>query len=128
MEMMEMDKKQMLEEAKKDFAAGMNWINFSNKYFGTGNPYIPKDETEREKFMDTPEFKEVFKMKKELEKSQPNIENPSEKEYNGKILLRVPASVHESLVLEADAEGVSLNQLLLAKVCIPLCDVIKPKK
>ena len=32
---------------------------------------------------------------------------------NGKILLRVPASLHDRLIWEAEREGVSLNQLLL---------------
>lgn len=120
-----MDKKQMLEEAKKDFAAGMNCFDFSNKYFGTGNPYIPKDDAERKEFMATPEFKAVFEMKNKLEESQPEVVGPSGKVYSGKILLRVPKSIHESLIAEAEAEGVSLNQLLLAKICVPLHDLIK---
>ncbi len=34
--------------------------------------------------------------------------------YSGKILLRMPPSIHESLIRIADLEGVSLNQYMLA--------------
>lgn len=39
----------------------------------------------------------------------PAVESTS----NGRILLRIPASLHERLVWEANREGVSLNQYLL---------------
>ena len=35
-------------------------------------------------------------------------------EYNGRILVRVPKSVHAALAHEAEQEGVSLNQLIVA--------------
>jgi len=37
----------------------------------------------------------------------------SESSANGRILLRIPASLHERLAWEAEREGVSLNQYLL---------------
>ena len=36
--------------------------------------------------------------------------------FNGKILLRIPKSLHKRLVDEAQAEGVSLNQYALYKL------------
>lgn len=36
--------------------------------------------------------------------------------YNGRILARVPRSLHKRLVQEAQAEGVSLNQYVLYKL------------
>lgn len=36
--------------------------------------------------------------------------------YNGRILARVPRSLHKRLVEEAQAEGVSLNQYVLYKL------------
>ncbi len=44
-------------------------------------------------------------------------------EYNGRILVRVPKSVHASLAHEAEQEGVSLNQLIVAKLSAQLRDV-----
>ncbi len=36
--------------------------------------------------------------------------------YSGKILLRIPRSLHKTLKQEADIEGVSLNQYMLFKL------------
>jgi len=37
-------------------------------------------------------------------------------EYNGKISLRVPRSLHRDLVEDAKSEGISLNQFILYKL------------
>jgi len=39
-----------------------------------------------------------------------------EMEYNGKILVRVPKSLHKNLMAQAKHEGVSLNQLIVFKL------------
>jgi hypothetical protein len=44
----------------------------------------------------------------------------SEHRQSGKILVRVPVTLHEALVREAAAEGISLNQLILSKLSIGL--------
>lgn len=38
------------------------------------------------------------------------------KRYSGKLILRMPPSIHESLVRIAELEGVSLNQYMLAAI------------
>lgn len=38
--------------------------------------------------------------------------------YSGKLLLRLPRSLHKRLKLEANAEGVSLNQYMLYKLSL----------
>ena len=44
-----------------------------------------------------------------------DIPQPSDyNECNGKIALRLPKSMHRRLVMKADEEGVSLNQLLVS--------------
>lgn len=44
------------------------------------------------------------------------------KPRSGKILVRIPKSLHSHLAAEAAREGVSLNQLMVAKLSIPLSD------
>jgi len=39
-----------------------------------------------------------------------------EMEYNGKILVRVPKSLHRDLLAQAKNEGVSLNQFIVYKL------------
>jgi predicted HicB family RNase H-like nuclease len=115
----------MLKEAKKDFANGINWMDFSNKYFGPGNPYIPQDEEERKEFLKSEEYQAIQAMKENLEEGQPEISEPK---YSGKFVVRVGASLHRSLVEEAEAEGMSLNQLILAKLAPPLYDRVRGRK
>ncbi len=52
-----------------------------------------------------------------IEKRKDNtVKTIEEIEYNGKILVRVPKSLHKELVARAQAEGVSLNQLIVYKL------------
>lgn len=44
----------------------------------------------------------------------------SREDCNGKLLMRVPKSVHVALLQEADWEDISLNQLILPKLCVQL--------
>ena len=39
-----------------------------------------------------------------------------EMEHSGKILVRVPKSLHKDLLLQAKSEGVSLNQFIVYKL------------
>jgi antitoxin HicB len=45
---------------------------------------------------------------------------PQRREYSGKFNIRVPKSLHAALASEAEAEGVSLNQLVVAKLALHL--------
>ena len=46
--------------------------------------------------------------------------SPQKREYSGKFNVRVPKSLHAALASEAEAEGVSLNQLVVAKLALHL--------
>ena len=123
----------ILEEARVEFAKNPNWMDFSNKFFGIENKYIPKDEAERKEFLASPEYKEIQNMKFKLEESQPDVTEPTEpvepkKNYSGAISIRVPKSLHRSLVEEAVREGVSLNQLILAKISASLYDLLRDRR
>jgi predicted HicB family RNase H-like nuclease len=59
--------------------------------------------------------------------SQP-VSAPDKKKYKGSISLRVPKTLHQVLIEEADDEGVSLNQLLLTKISVSLYDITKNVK
>lgn len=46
-----------------------------------------------------------------------NIPEPiQEEDYSGKFVVRIPKSLHQRLAVEADREGVSLNQYALYKL------------
>jgi len=48
------------------------------------------------------------------------VVGPQRWEYSGKFNVRVPKSLHAALASEAEAEGVSLNQLVVAKLALHL--------
>jgi predicted HicB family RNase H-like nuclease len=45
---------------------------------------------------------------------------PQRREYSGKFKVRLPKSLHAALAREAEAAGVSLNQLVVAKLALRL--------
>lgn len=47
-------------------------------------------------------------------------ELPQADQASGKILVRVPKTLHAALLSEADQEGTSLNQLLVSKLSLQL--------
>ncbi|MCG8514588.1 MAG: type II toxin-antitoxin system HicB family antitoxin [Halanaerobiales bacterium] len=107
--------KDILEEAKKDFEEGKNWIDFSNKYFRQGSKYLPSNKKERAKYLQSDVFKKVMGMKYELEEQQKDItgpEIPAIEEFSGKTVVRVPKSLHRDLFIISKKEVVSLNQII----------------
>lgn len=113
----------MLDEARKDFEAGMNHLDFHNKYFGIGNKYVPKDKKEREEFLESEVFREIQEMAYGLQQKQPDVCFPDKMNgYSGRFVVRIPKSLHMALVREAEAEGVSLNQLIAVKLAVSLND------
>ncbi|MBL1257497.1 type II toxin-antitoxin system HicB family antitoxin [Methylocystis sp. Sn-Cys] len=48
-------------------------------------------------------------------------------EYSGKLLVRMPKTLHRSLALSAAEEGVSLNQYVVYKLAQPLMATIQPQ-
>ena len=54
---------------------------------------------------------------KDLEKSGEEIPKPlSVRKFSGKLNVRLPESLHRQLVIEADRQGVSLNQMINLKL------------
>ncbi len=89
------------------------------------------------KKLDNKEFEERMKIIDELEEEEPTVEDikaietaekedsadsislddyKNHKEYSGKLMIRVPRSLHKELVESAKKEGVSLNQYALYKL------------
>ncbi|ADY56694.1 hypothetical protein Sgly_2407 [Syntrophobotulus glycolicus DSM 8271] len=65
------------------------------------------------------EFEKKLKTIPEVEPDAEDLELlkiAGQTEYNGKISLRVPKSLHKELVEDAKKEGISLNQFILYKL------------
>ncbi|HLN27970.1 MAG TPA: toxin-antitoxin system HicB family antitoxin [Gemmataceae bacterium] len=99
--------------------SGVTWVEANNAIYGPGGPFArlfpnPKD---RVAFAKTKESRQVDRLIDSL--PDPPV-GPQRREYSGKFNVRVPKSLHAALASEADAEGVSLNQLVLAKLALHL--------
>jgi hypothetical protein len=110
--------KELLTFARKlSETPGLTWVEANNALYGPGGPFVrlfptPKD---RLAFSKTTERQQID----ELIDSLPEpVVGPQRREYSGKFNVRVPKSLHAALASEAAAEGVSLNQLVVAKLAL----------
>ena len=118
--------KRILEFAHTAVGQCADSTEFFNVIFGTdgkANELLPNAE-ERRAFLRSEECKAIRKLRLSLPKS--TVKNIEEMNSKGPLTvsLQLPRSVYDSLVAEAVAERVSLDQLCLAKLLAQLRDVV----
>ena len=98
---------------------GMTWVDANNAIYRPGGPLMRLFPTKADRmaYGKTKESKQIDDLIDSL--PEPAV-RPWPKEYSGKFNVRIPKSLHAALVCEAEAEGVSLNQLVLAKLALHL--------
>lgn len=113
---------QLLAEARKLARSAETWADFSNALY---NPYdglliVPyRNKEKRRAFMKTKEYKEIQTLMEKVMERTGLIEGAAPKK-SGRFVVRLPQTLHASLEREAASEGVSLNQLAVSKLSIPL--------
>jgi hypothetical protein len=116
--------KQALDAATKARDNAVSWVDLHNALFGIGGEIsrLFPTEAERIAFTRTDEFAAITAMADELRADQGDPEPLADRleRANGNISVRLPRSIHAALLAEAELEGVSLNQLCLAKLCVHL--------
>ncbi len=102
----------------------VSWIDMHNALFGLGGicSQLFISEIDRTAFARTPEFTEIHELIGQVRDrcGDPSTLATDLSMANGRILVRVPRSMHAALLAEATAEGVSLNQLCAAKLSLQL--------
>ena len=98
---------------------GLTWVEANNAIFGPGGPFMRlfPTKSDRAAFAGTKEREQIDDLIDML--PDPAV-GPQRREYSGKFNVRIPKSLHAALASEADSEGVSLNQLVLAKLALHL--------
>ncbi len=98
---------------------GLTWVDANNAIYGPRGLFA--------RLMPAPEDRVAFAKTKESRQIDQLIDSlpeppvaPQRREYSGKFNVRVPKSLHAALASEAEAEGVSLNQLVVAKLAMHL--------
>lgn len=94
---------------------------FCNRVFGTGGLFATlfPEQADRVVFVQSEEYKQIFRLYEEVESG-----NAGDAEAKGRMTLQVPLSLRNALNREAEAEGVSLNQLCLAKLSATLASLV----
>ena len=100
-------------------APGLTWVEANNALYGPGGPFtrLFPGVKDRAAFAKTDESRHIDELLDSL--PEPPVA-PQRREFSGKFNVRLPKSLHAALVLEAEAEAVSLNQLVVAKLALRL--------
>jgi predicted HicB family RNase H-like nuclease len=97
------------------------WIELSNAVFGIGGKFTELFPTqgERVQFTKTEEYVKIQELIGSLPAPTKSVDEDVAN-ANGTMIVRGPRSLHAALIAEAKAEGVSLNQLCIAKLSVQL--------
>ena len=98
---------------------GLTWVEANNAIYSPGGPFARLFPTKEDRlaFQKSAERVQIDALIDSL--PDPPVRS-ERKEYSGKFNVRLPKSLHAALASEAESEGVSLNQLVLAKLAVRL--------
>ena len=101
---------------------GKNWLEAHNALFGIGGKcgQLFPTETERTAFAKTQAHRQMTDILSQLPEPPVQSKTPTLEEASGNLHVRLPRSLHAALRREAEAEGTSLNQLIVAKLSMQL--------
>jgi hypothetical protein len=118
--------RQALEFAESKAKEVPDWLELHFALFGVdgkASELFPT-EAERSAFLRTTEYKRINALMNTLPHPKKDEMKEMISSANGAISVRLPRSVHAALLAEAKAEGVSLNQLCVAKLIAQLRAVV----
>jgi hypothetical protein len=97
----------------------LTWVEANNAIYSPGGAVMRlfPSKTDQMAFEKSPEREQIDALIDSL--PEPPVRTDP-KAYSGKFNVRIPKTLHAALATEAEAEGVSLNQLVLAKLALHL--------
>jgi predicted HicB family RNase H-like nuclease len=111
---------ELLETAREIGESANGWADFANALFDQNHGLLAKSfpsAADRAAFVQSDEYRQIKALLKKAQE-QSGLVKGATPTKSGKLLVRLPRSMHEALDQEADAEGVSLNQLVVAKLAL----------
>ena len=120
----------LLESAQAAAQVVETWADLSNALFDPESGLIAKaypTRAEREQFVQTDEYRAIRQLIEEA-RQRTGLVAGATPSKSGKMLVRLPKSLHAALDIEAAEEGVSLNQLVVAKLAFQLSSVARGSK
>jgi hypothetical protein len=118
----------LLKQTEEEARSTETWADLSNFLFDPRDGLIAKaypTRSEREAFMQTEEYKRIRELIK-LARQRTGLVAGATPKKSGRFVVRLPQSLHAALEREAAEEGVSLNQLVVAKLATQLSSVTRP--
>jgi HicB family len=112
----------VLDSAREISQSVENWADLSNALFDPENGLVARaypTRAERERFIRTKEYRAIRGLI-HATREQSGLVGGAMPSKSGKFVVRVPKSLHAALESEAQREGVSLNQLVVAKLAVQL--------
>ena len=117
---------ELLKAAEKEAAIVATWADLSNFLFDPDDGLITKAYPvgpERSKFMKSHEYKSIRQLIDDVQDRTGLVEGATPKK-SGKFVVRLPRTLHAALEAEAEREGVSLNQLVVAKLSMSMAQMM----
>lgn len=121
---------ELLETAQELEAAVPNWADLSNALFDPNEGIVAKafkTQAERAAFVQSDEYRQIKALLQKA-KDRSGLVKGAAPTKSGKLLVRLPKSMHEALENEAESEGVSLNQLVVAKLALQFSKIRDSEK
>ena len=121
---------ELLEAARVEATKVTTWADLSNFLFDPDDGLISKAYPvgpERSNFMKSPEYKAIRKLISDVRDRTGLIEGSTPKK-SGKFVVRLPRTLHAALEAEAEREGVSLNQLVVAKLSLSMAHLLSTNR
>jgi hypothetical protein len=112
----------VLRKAEQAAATAASWADLSNELFNPTDGLVTvayPTRPDREAFARTPDYRAIRALVTAAMDRHGMVEGATPKK-SGRFIVRLPKSLHAALEQEASAEGVSLNQLVVAKLTVRL--------
>lgn len=123
-----MNKAELLTKAQELARSAETWADFSNALFDPFGGLLTRafpSKADRQAFAQTEEYRKIQDLLSEVMDRTGFVPGATPKKKSGRFVVRLPSSLHAALEREAKAEGVSLNQLVLAKLAVSLGELVK---
>jgi predicted HicB family RNase H-like nuclease len=117
----------ILKQVQDVFRSVETWADFSNALYNPIDGLLTKaypTREERAEFMKTEQYKKIHELFTQAIEKFGLVEGATPKK-SGRFVVRLPESLHAALEREAEREGVSLNQLVVAKLATQLRVAVK---
>lgn len=116
----------VLQSARGLAASAESWADLSNALFDPVDGLLAKAYPTREgraAFVQSEEYQQIRRLLEDAIARTGLMEGATPKK-SGKFVVRLPRSLHAAIEREAAQEGVSLNQLVVAKLAVQLSKLV----